>query len=344
MRPLVFSFLPLLISISIHALGQSIPDGQQLIQKKCAPEHARLWQDKYRNYPELFNEIHVLDARPDTTRIGIVRIGAQGQAEILLEGPVTAELTKYLNVAYARPKGGHTLLIVLKDLWIVSAYDFHFHVEAWLNAKDGFMPMMSMDTLLSGLKGETAGVIAGKQTRVLLAEFMNQIAAKDLGKGRRIVSAEQIDSFNRARFAYPMDTAKQLVKGVYNSVEEFLNNAPSIGNAELGADKTGSLELRIPDQNGQLYYTRSVWGFCDGSRAYVMIDGNLFRVFSICHQFYVLGSKEYRQKIKKTFVVIPGMPLAASVLFYMTSSDTEPLLTRKLRVYRIDTGTGEVTD
>jgi len=347
MKPTVLAIFSLYLSIhgQAQARAQATAEGQQLIQKKCRSEHARLWLDKYgRNYPEIFDEIRVLDARPDTSRIGIVPTGTSGQSEILLEGPVTSQMTGYLNTIYARPKGGHSLLIVLKNLWIASAYNFHFHVEAYLQAKSGFMPLTSIDTALDNLKGETAGVVAEKEIRALFAEFMDRIAEANLEKERRIVSAEQIDSFNRIRFAYPMDTATQLVKGAYRSVEEFLNNEPSIGNAELSADKTGSVELDIPDENGQLYYTRSVWGYCDGSHTYLMIDGNLFPIFIICHQFYVLGSKEYRSKSKVLLPLDLVLFGAVPALLISMGTHIEPSVVRDLRVYRIDTGTGHVIE
>src|SRR5579863_7809493 len=140
-----------------------------------------------------------------------------------------------------------------------------------------------------------------------------------------------------------MDTATQLVKGVYRSVEEFLNNTPSIEKAELTTDKTGGFELLISDENGQLYYTRKVWGYCDGSRTYLMIDGNLFPLFSICHQFYVLGSKEFQLK-KKVSMVPFVTPVVPVLLFSIVASGTDTRLIRSLRVYRVDTGTGQVVD
>ena len=68
--------------------AQSIAGGQPLIQKKCGTQHVHLPLEKYgRNYPPLFHEIKVLDARADTARIGIVRNGNYAENEILLQSP-----------------------------------------------------------------------------------------------------------------------------------------------------------------------------------------------------------------------------------------------------------------
>ena len=354
MKPTVLVVLTLCLFISAPA--QQTSEGQLIIQRKCRSEHAAPLQGRYgQQYPELIREIRVLDARPDTSRIGIVR-AAWGQSEIKLASPVANELSKYLNNAYSRSKGGHSLLIVVKDLWITSPdgyvpgggifagghrkYYFRFHVEAYLAANDGCMPLISMDTTTEDREDESAPGIARKAIGELFDEFMDRIAAKDLDRERRLVSTEQIDSFNESRFAYPMDTAIRMTKGVYRTFEEFLQNAPSIGNAEFSRDNTGNYSLRIPDENGQLYYTHTVWGYCDGDHAYAMMDGNLFPIFEIHHQFYVLGSKEYR--LKGGIFVPFFVPLGPVAVVGYTHINQE--VARSLRVFRIDNGTGLVIE
>lgn len=354
MKPTVLVILSLCLFISAPA--QQTSEGQLIIQRKCRSERAALFQANYgQHFPELIRGIRVLDARPDTSRIGIVRT-SWGQSEIMLESPVADELSNYLNNSYSRSKGGHSLLIVVKDLWITSPdgyvpgggifagghreYDIRFHVEAYLAANNGFMPLISMDTTTVDRENEGAAAVGKKAIRELFDEFMNRIAAKDLDRERRVVSTDQIDSFNRSRFAYPMDTAIRMAKGAYRTFEEFLQNAPSIGNAEFSRDNTGNYSLRIPDENGQLYYTHSVWGYCDGGHAYVMMDGNLFPIFEIHHQFYVLGSKEYR--LKGGIFVPFFVPLGPVAVVGYTHINQE--VARSLRVFRIDSGTGLVTE
>ena len=141
-----------------------------------------------------------------------------------------------------------------------------------------------------------ASVVAARQLKDLLDTFMVQVAVLDLEKERRLVTRRQIDSFNRANFDYPMDTATSFAKGVYATAEDFWKNAPSITNYSIDTDKSGHSELNIPDATGKMYYTHTVWGFCDGAQRYAMMDGNLFPIFLVGHQFYVLGSKEYHKR------------------------------------------------
>lgn len=337
----------LAICLPLQSLAQAPVDGQRVIHKKCGTEHARLWLGKYgKKYPELFHSIRVLDARPDTSRIGIVDIGTSAQDEILLEGPAAGQLSEYLNATYARHKGDRALLLVLKDLWIASTYHFHFHVEAWLQSDEDFAPLISMDTTIDHLAGESGGIVAEKAIRAVFEVLMDRIAASDLARERRAVSADQIASFNLSRFAYRMDTTTQLKKGAYRSVEEFLDNAPSIEKAEIRSDATASVEVDIPDESGHLYYSRNVWGFCDGSEAYVMMDGNLFPIFRIHHQFFVLGAKEIvyhvKRKVMVPLVIEFGLP--GVVIGMAMNAPIDQTMEKNLRIYRVNTGSGQVIE
>jgi hypothetical protein len=364
MKLTVLAILSLYLSIhTVPVIAQTRLTGQQMIKKRCGSQRARLWTGKYgQKYAELFHDIRILDARPDTARIGIVRTGERNQDEILLESPVAdqvpayrhepvaALVSGYLEDTYTRPGGNHALLIVLKNLWIATpdslifthgfkVCNIYFRVEAYLQAKNGFMPLILMDTTLRELTGGPAAAIAEQEILALFDEFMDRIATKDLDKERRIVSAEQIDSFNRTRYAYPMDTATNLEKGAYASYEEFLNNAPAIANAELSTDKESHLLLSVPDQNGRLIYTHTVWGYCDGSRAYAMADGDLLPIFNVHHQFYADGPKEYHIKVWHMPYLNPADPAG---MVRRDAPDIPPVAVKLHGVYRIDNSTGNV--
>jgi hypothetical protein len=135
-----------------------------------------------------------------------------------------------------------------------------------------------------------------------------------------------------------MDTATTLVRGVYTSVDEFRDNAPSILKYEIFKGKDSLLELLIPDENGQMYYTHKAWGFCDGQHVYVMMDGNVFPVFSVGHQFYVLGSKEFGHH--RTWMPM-YVPLGSAAFIYGAAVASDKIY-RKLRLFRLDTRSGVV--
>jgi hypothetical protein len=361
MKPIVLLYL--LFSLTIVATAQPDGIGQKLIQKKCGVDRVSLPLDKYGSgFPELFQEISVIDARPDTSRIGIVRTSRKGQNEVLFHSPVSQQLTGYLNAAYSKPAGHYQLLIVLKDLWVAFPdsfeikahfeYTFRLRAEAYVKTGEGYGPLMRFDSTVTGLHGLAVSPVVTNQLRELLDFFMGQVAATDLASERRLVSYRQIDSFNRAQFSFPIDTVTRLVKGVYATADEFLNNAPSIQNYVIDKDPAGKSELNIADADGKLYFNHTAWGFCDGDQVYAMMDGNLFPIFKVGHQFYVMGSKEYVHKTGRygasIMSVIPiGSVLGMSAYFAVGATagvDVDKGTTRTLRRFRVDRVTGKITE
>jgi hypothetical protein len=352
MRPFVLNLL--FFCAAVHVLGQTGDSGQQLIKKKCGVVHVPLPLDKSGPlYPPLFDSIRVLDLRRDTSRIGLVSSGRNSQEQLQFHSPAFDQLGRYLYAGYSSSQGRQSLLVVIKDLWVgngnwynnpsYSKWEISFRFEAYLKEKDGYIPLTYLDTTVHLFAGGNSSNVGAHELPGLIDVFMNKVATRDEIGGwseKRVVSYEEIDSFSRTRFNYAMDTVTRPVKGVYVNVEEFKNNAPSVLQYEVSKDKSGNVELRIPDESGHLYYTHTAWGFCDGKQAYVMMDGNLFPVFCVQHQFYVLGSKEYRDKKLWVPILIPVGPFA----LISGTADVSDNVVRTLRLFRLDVRTGRVIE
>ena len=353
MKPFILAFL--FLGTIITALAQPGDAGQQFIRKKCRPEHVALPLDP--NKPAFrseYDSIRVIDSRSDTSRIGLIDGEGRSQHELLFSMPVNRQVAAYLKAAYISARGNHSLLVVIKDLWIseppvrehrmfsTPSWDISFRFEAYLRSRQGYIPFTFLDTLVSAY-GINAPNMAAHVLPQLITMFMSRVGAHDPDVDevvKRTVSFDQIDSFCHARFDYPMDTATKLVKGVYANIDEFKNNQPSILQYEITKDKKSNMELDVPDGNGRFIYTHTVWGFCDGNQIYVMMDGNVFPVFVVQHQFYVLGSKEYQDH--KLWIPF-AFPLGA-VAFVSGAADVKDNVTRSLRLFRLDLRTGEIIE
>lgn len=342
---------------------QTADSVQLLIRKKCRTVHIGLPEDAGMavRYPAIFNQIQVVDFRSDTSRAGIVRPDNRGQQEIVFRASTTSVLTSYLNFNYSRPNGKQSLLVVVKDLWLSTSSDsvrerydkrdhfepmlvwnIAFRLEGYLQQGSGYIPLAYLDTLVVSPGNQSASRMAGELPG-LFSAFMDGLAAIDpdaVARRRRMVSLSQIDSFSRVRFNYPMDTATRFVKGVYANVDDFKNNRPSMTDYVLTKDRSSNLELNIRDSEGKLYYTHTAWGVCDGKGVYVMMDGNLFPVFNVHHQFYILGSKLYSTaKIGLPFFA----PVGPATYGYGWMKLDENVF-RKLQVFRLDVESGKVID
>jgi hypothetical protein len=336
--------------------------GQRVIRAKCKTTYVQLpWLRQVADSTWPFRDIRVIDYRWDTARIGLVAAGESSEDQVVFrKASAAGALAAWLDSAYTQPKGAYTMLVVIKDLWISDSVDYAqteemrhntyykvtrwnlaFRLEAYLRAGEGYIPLTYMDTTLTS-GGGLVWVMAQHRIPQLTGMFMEKVSAMDFSRSlarRRPVPMAMIDSFCMARFDYPMDTAVRLMKGVYASAEEFRNNQPSIGDFEITNDKQGNLELRIRDKDGQYNYTHTLWGFCDSNRVFVMMDGNCFPVFKVHHQWYVLGSNEYRTA---SGVMIPfALPLGPYAFVWGIVSANETVY-RKLRLFRLDTESGRV--
>jgi hypothetical protein len=341
-----------LLFTHLHAQNDSLD--QHVVKKKCNRIYIRL---NYKSSKPTGDSVaaarfEVIDCRPDTTRIGLWGEGNSPYEGVFRSGTSTT-LATYLNALYTQTPGPSSLLVVLKKLWLYDTVfvkqprevkEKHgigriiFRGEAFLKTKEGLVPYAYLDTMITSPFHIVD--VAALKLPVVLTAFVNKITAVDeaaVVKRNRLFSYRSIDSLNERRFAYPMDTAQVLREGVYASVEEFRNNQPSVFNYEVQPDKSGYGQLYLKDGEGKLYFSRKIWGYCDGHRAYMMMDGNLFPILSVDHAFYIWGSKDYRASDYNAPILVP-LPGAFLLAMVPMSGSVD----RKMRFFSLDVQTGQV--
>ena len=214
-----------------------------------------------------------------------------------------------------------------------------FRVETYVKEERGYVPLMYFDTVITSKK-EVADIAPVIMPRLMNA-FIDKINSLDMDqenlKSRRRLSFGAVDSFSNRSFTYPITNATTLQKGVYASFEEFRNNKPSVFNYDIDKEKNSSMSLRLIDEQGKSYYSRRMWGYCDGQQTYVMMDGNLFPILNYGRAYYVYGSKDYLTK--KSGVPIFLLFPAAIVIGAIPTSEK---VNRNLRFFRLDIQTGEI--
>lgn len=324
--------------------------GRQFLNEKCQPRYLSSFGKKKYTSPAI-KDLEVVDFRPDTSRMGFLT--THKWKDIRFRKSLRQELHSYLNGSYAHPGGTQSFLIIIKKYWlfdtVMAAPIFDlvnpvgkgriiFRAEAFLKTPTGFAPYAYLDTVVTS--PASAVHMAHKKLPLLLAVLMEKVAntkeAEVLSRNR-YYSRTTLDSMNKKRFAYPMDTALVLRKGVYASLEEFKNNRPSILNYQVEKNSEGHMDLFLKDEAGKLYFSRKMWGYCDGEHCYAMMDGNLFPILPVDHAFYVFGSREYQRKQTSVplFAVLPGAYLVAMEPVAETA-------VRKLSLFHLDVQTGQI--
>jgi hypothetical protein len=273
--------------------------------------------------PSAFSRFVVIDARPDTARIGIhafvpAIIGHPHNRQLVFPQRAASEIAHYLNSRFTRPDAPYTALIVLRSLWLSDAnylredrvknpeilYDrTHIRLKAEIYAvSDSFyIPVLRYDTLQAYKRSNvynnlTTYYSLWEQDLAAVVDDMadsaSGLAVAKVGRGKRI-HMEDILHYNHSRFDNAITGDTALVTGVYANFEEFRNNAPSVKEFEVRTEKKNLL-LYLHDAGGTSFYSHDAWGCSDGKSIYIMRDGMLYPIFKEGNgfYFYALAYKE----------------------------------------------------
>ncbi len=351
-RLAVLLFILFLIQV---ASAQNNNAGYALLNNRCKHHYISLTPKRNKNklrdvFP--FRSIEVVDYRPDSSRIGLFVVKRQ-QADFLFKSSPGTVIKSFLNEAYTNPLASKTLLVVIRELWfsdilfekqldkVPSPFRsrISFRAETYVKENTGYIPLTYFDTTITSPKNIID--IAPFRITELMTSLVEKINSSDISPAylqtKRLLSFAAVDSFSNKSFSYPIDAPDTLREGVYASFEDFRNNKPSIFNYEIEKENNSLMTLRLKDEQGKSYYSRKMWGYCDGQRTYVMMDGNLFPIFTYDRAYYVYGSKEYLVKRNN----LPLLLLFPGALVFATVPISENV-TRHLRFFRLDIKTGEI--
>ena len=305
-----------------------------------------------------FRHYQVIDARPDTARIGIhafiPTLGSQHNRQLVFRQPAASEIAAFLNARFTRADAPYTALIVLRNLWLSDAnyrreeklrdptvlhVRTHIRLKAEIYAvRDSlFTPILRFDTLQAYKRDNRYTSIVTYYslwdrdvTAILgdMADSAARLAIDRQGQGRQL-HLEDILQFNQSRFETPVTGDIALTPGVYTSFEECRNNKPSVAHFEIRMENNYRL-LYISESGGSTYYSHEAWGCCDGKTVYMMHDGALYPVWKEDRAFYFLAPPT------PPALGPDGKPIAPA--YYATKSKAE---TAQRRIYTVDMDSGK---
>jgi hypothetical protein len=305
-----------------------------------------------------FRHYQVIDARPDTARIGIhafiPTLGSQHNRQLVFRQPAASEIAAFLNARFTRADAPYTALIVLRNLWLSDANyrreeklknpailheRTHIRLKAEIYAvRDSlFMPVMRFDTLQAYKRDNRYTSIVtyyslwNKDVTAILCDMADSAARLTVarqGKGRQL-HLEEIMKWNQSRFETPITGNITLTPGVYTSFEECRNNKPSLQHFEIRMENNYRL-LYISESGGSTYYSHEAWGCSDGKNIYMMHDGVLYPIWKEDRAFYFLAPPT------PPALGPDGKPIAPE--YFTTSSRSE---TNQRRIYAVDMDSGK---
>lgn len=352
--------LPVLICLvsTRFVKAQQSSSIQVLLDERCKHHYTSLQPAEIKDKEKArfpFKTIEVADYRADSVRSGFFSSHGQ-QYDLLFKSGTGRAISSFLNEDYTNPSATRTLLVVIKRLWVSDVVykdqpsdipqtfgsQISFRAETYVKESAGYIPLTFFDTLI--VSNKNAAEIIPFRLPALITRFAEKINSLDVNatvsRATRVVSYTFIDSFSNKIFLHPMDMVDTLQKGVYASFEEFKNNRPSIFDYEVKQEDNSLMALHLRDEQGKAYYSRKMWGYCDGQQIYVMMDGNLFPTFPYNRAYYVFGSKDYQVKKSSVPIIFLLSPVVAVAVGPMVPvSET---VFRKLHFFKLDMESGEI--
>ncbi len=328
-----------------------------------------------------FRHFEVVDARPDTARIGIhtfvPTIGHPRNRQLVFQRQASTEIAAYLNTRFARPDAHYTALIILRGLWLSDAnylreervknpgilYDrTHIRLKAEIYAVSDslYIPILRFDTLQAYKRSnvynnlttyyslweqDLAAVIDD------MADSASGLAVAKVDRGRRIHLNDILD-YNHSRFDNAITGDASLVTGVYANFEEFRNNAPSIKEFEMRTEKKNLL-LYLHDAGGTSSYSHDAWGCSDGKSIYIMRDGVLYPIIKEGKGFYFYAlayKEELTHKNTNGAILLPWQRVDDAPADNAPEPTRQPYLTNagartavvQQRIFTVDMDSGNV--
>ena len=292
-----------------------------------------------------FSGIKIIDARPDTTKIGfhVRSINLMNVPDIRrlnykngLAADVTTYLLNYYKPALTGP--GDTIYIVIKKAWI-SQFDTTLNLggnligsgrvfltklkmELYLKNKEYFYPITRIDTSFITTAKRSVSDFGYEITDAIINALDNLFTLNTSAiLQRKKYTLAQVEEFNSRVFDHPILQTTKYKKGVYVTFSEFLNNEPSLDYISTNQNKYGDV-LYLNDGSGKEYASNKFWGYCDGVDPFIISSKNFFKLVRIQNTFEFYGIKNLRERFDYTGDVMRKRKPALDMLIYQLDIET----------------------
>ena len=212
-------------------------------------------------YLQNLRSIEVIDARPDTTAIGLALI-RHTPFFAISPGVFANDVQQFLNnsIHFAKPDS-FSAVMVIRKFWITAGLDNE--MEQAINNAEIDTTTKKISSLLVRIefylkKGPDNFILYRFDTTITRNSYVSRDASllvemglisslsklkeldlkfQSISESKRKFSLSEIEEHNRKPFDIPVLKDSALVRGVYFSFEEFKNNSPGQRDFEVEKDK-----------------------------------------------------------------------------------------------------------
>jgi hypothetical protein len=275
-----------------------------------------------------FASFQVKDVRFDTSYIGVMvgnsNFGLSANfKKVQLQDGVAGSFNRFLNdtTTYVFKQPSPRIICYLKQLRLTQQdslvkeigskrlyNNLNVEIEAYLEVDNRLYPAIRFDSIA------TEFTESNKQFEILenmLEAFAKKAASIDLAKieKRNAYGIADVEKKYNQRFNKPILVAVTLKLGVYKTIEEFINNNPSLEHYEFKKDSKATI-LYTKEANNEWLPTREVFGFCDGVTAWINVNNVFHPLIKQGNTFEFIADLNHTAKRKYKGGVAPANNVA----------------------------------
>lgn len=227
--------------------------------------------------------LKVIDTRADKGSIGYIRPGAFDTYATLITDTTLAEFLQRYYQTLAKGKGEHELLMVLYDMWVEDTPidqeigTFYLNADFFIGENDDYKFVRKVDSLYEAAGKDPTRALQEMARNKIEALLAHNGSAKYVDTDKSYTEAEAISKREIDKHVFSIYQTKEFKRGVYYTVEQFLQNAPSDTDFVV-SDILFSIDV---PRKISFYYANS-----KGKKGEPMIDGSFFAIYS-GKQWYV---------------------------------------------------------
>jgi hypothetical protein len=321
------------------------------------------------------HSISIVDARPDTSAIGLVQISKVDPRFIVTQRNFQVELEQFLNkYVQCEKSDSFSVLMVLNKFWMsTSVHKFDdwntldtdedtskvvkiilfTKIDFYLYKDSGYYALYRFDSVFSADVKKSlnkAGNIHQGFVRYMiqdaLATSLSKLTNMD-SRWKSIVSSkrkftwQEIAAHDRKYFEIPILKDTSVVPGVYLTFEEFKANSPSVKEFQITKDKLNDI-ISIKQPDGKQIPVREAWGYCDSSNhLFIRSNYNYFRLQRRQNAFYIYGSNQTVHITNDKSLTLPAM-YSGSPNGMPVGNFRSELFTMLLRPFQLDWDSGKL--
>ena len=264
----------------------------------------------------LYNKITIVDARPDSTDMGIVQTGAfNRKAKVVPAVSVSAQLYKVFGALNNADAGNGEMLLQLRQLSFaeltaaMSEKGYcYFRADAYARQGEGYKKISSIDTVILIKSMDVTRPLFRKGNEIVTG-FLTTAMQKQPVSATTYTYQDVLNVETIEKQGMKLYTTLSYAEGVYLTYTAFMNQTPD-KQATVETDDSGKLTtVKVTDDKGKLQKVKAqdVYALVHNGLAYVGTRFGYYPLKKVDNNFLFTGKASVNAKT--------GDVIAASIFF-----------------------------